>query len=224
MLFLKDMNLEKKKNLETLEEKVAFLEQFITEERKEKINVVLSRRLTRFSIMLENIYDPHNISAVMRTADGLGFHKIFIIEKEKITKFSRTITTGAERWLDINIFGSTEEGISNVKKLGYKVAAGVLSDRAKNFFEIEWLSDRWAILLGNEHSGLTEQAIEMADLHFIIPMYGFIQSFNISVTAAMIMSYLRHLAEVNGLMGDLKQKEILKYKYEWLKRDLGIEI
>ncbi len=218
------MSLQDKRIPETLAGKVAFLEQFLTDERREKIDRVLSSRLTRFSIVLENIYDPHNISAVMRSADGLGFHRLFIIEQQRIARFSRTITTGAERWLDIEIFGDTEEGLKRIRERGYKLAVGILSDEAVNFYDVDWFSHRWAIVLGNEHEGVTEKAIEMADLHFIIPMYGFVQSFNISVTAAIVMAHLRYLCDMKGIKGDLTEEERLLFKYRWLTRDLGIEI
>jgi tRNA (guanosine-2'-O-)-methyltransferase len=206
------------------EEKVEFLERFITEERKKKINRVLKHRIKRFSIVLENIYDPHNISAVLRTADGLGFMNIFVIEKENRLKLSQAITTGAEKWLNVEVLSTTREGIEKVKQKGYKIAAGVLAENTVDFTEVDWLSGKWAILLGNEHEGLTEEAVTLSDVKFKIPIYGFIQSYNISVTAAMIMFYLQHLLRQEGIEGELTEEEILQYKYMWLERDTGIKV
>ena len=223
MHFSRDTKLAKKKP-ETLEEKVEFLEQFITEERKEKINKVLSHRIKQFSIILENIYDPHNISAVLRSADGLGFHKIFVAEKEKYLKLSSTVSTGAEKWLDVTIYPDINRAAEMIRQSGYKIAAGIIDEKTVDFFSVNWLNDKWAFLLGNEHEGLTQEAISIADIHFKIPIYGFIQSYNISVTAAMIMFHLRFLLNQKNIKSDLTEEEKLTYKYLWLKRDLGIEI
>ncbi len=223
MHFSRDTKLAKRKP-ETLEEKVQFLEQFITEERKDKINRVLSHRIKQFSIILENIYDPHNISAVLRSADGLGFHKIFVVEKEKYLKFSSAVSTGAEKWLDTKIFHNIVEVAGKLKKEGYKIAAGVLDEKTVDFFSVNWIEGKWAFLLGNEHEGLTQEAVSIADVHFKIPIYGFIQSYNISVTAAMIMFHLRFLLNEKNINGDLTEEEKLIYKYQWLKRDLVIDI
>ncbi len=213
----------KEKKFNTLEEKVRFLEQFITEDRKRRINDVLDRRVKRYVIALENIYDPHNISAVLRTADGMGFHTIYVIEKENRLKFSSGVTTGAEKWLEIKIFTDVESALTELGKRGYKIAAGVLSEESVNFFEYDW-DGKWVFLFGNEHEGLTERAVELSDIQFMIPIYGFIQSYNISVSAAITMSHLRFLLEKRGVKGELTSKEKLELEYRWLTRDLGIKI
>lgn len=200
-----------------------FFEQFITDDRKRKINGVLSYRINRIVLVLENIYDPHNVSAVIRTCDGLGFLDLYIVDPNKKIKYSSPITTGAEKWLNIFTYNEIGKCYEDLRKKGYQIYASVLDKKAENLTDIDINKGKTAFVLGNEHSGLTEEAINGADGLFYIPMYGFVQSFNISVTAAMVLYWSREKLNMAGISGDLSDKEIEKYKIKWLSRDLGIK-
>jgi len=201
-----------------------FFEQFITEDRKEKIGKVLSHRINRVVLILENIYDRHNISAVIRSCDGLGFLDLYIVDPNEKIKYSSLITTGAEKWLNIFTFSDINKCYKDLKEKGYKIYASVLDKKAKGLNKIDIISGKTAFVLGNEHSGLTKEAIKNADALFYIPMYGFVQSFNISVTAAMVLHWSRNILTENKIYGDLSDNEIEEYKVKWLSRDLGIKV
>ncbi len=160
------------------------LYEFITDERKEKIQKVLSQRSAHFAPVLEGLYDRGNVSAVMRSAEAFGFHRFHIIETSKDFKESQRVTQGADKWLDVVKWTNTKDCILNLKQQGYKVYATHMSEKAMNFDELD-LNQKTAVIFGNERDGVSEEALSMADGNVLLPMAGFTQSFNISVAAAL---------------------------------------
>ena len=142
-------------------------------------------------IVLENIADPHNAAAVWRTADAFGFQKIYLVySKESLInpkKIGKASSSSANKWLSFKIFKSVEGCYAELKKDGYKIYATVLDKEAKKLGEIKFTDKKTAIVLGNEHRGLSEEAIKGADVKIYVPMKGMVQSMNISVTAAIFM-------------------------------------
>jgi len=169
-------------------------------------------------IVLEDIHDPHNAAAVWRSCDGFGFQKVYLIfEKEKgfnPKKIGKASSSSANKWLDFKIFRSTKEGVEELKKEGYKIFATVLDKKAKKLDKANFKTKKMAIMLGNEHRGLSETAIKMADEKIYIPMKGMVQSFNLSVTAAIVMYEVdRQRADVNNFGLSKKEKEEIGKKW-----------
>lgn len=160
------------------------LDAFITDERKEKIEKVLSERSSYFAPVMESIYDRGNISAVMRSAEAFGFHRFHIVETSKEFKESHRVTQGADKWLEVTKWSNTKDCISSLKEQGYKVYATHLSEEAVEFGELDF-SQKTAVIFGNEKDGVSKEALEMADGNVLLPMAGFTQSFNISVAGAL---------------------------------------
>ena len=158
--------------------------------RQEKIKKVINNRQEGV-IVLENIADPHNAAAVWRTADAFGFQKIYLVySKEKIInpkRIGKASSSSANKWLSFKIFKNIDECYQALKKDGYKIYATVLDKEAKKISDNRYLGKKIAIVLGNEHRGLSEEAIKGADVKVYIPMKGMVQSLNISVTAAILM-------------------------------------
>lgn len=161
-----------------------------TTERQEKIKKVISNRQEGV-IVLENIADPHNAAAVWRTAEAFGFQKIFMVySKEKPInpkKTGKASSASANKWLSFKLFKNIDECYAELRNNGYKIYATVLDKEAKKIDDIKFKEKRVAIVLGNEHRGLSEEAIKGADIKIYIPMKGMVQSLNISVTAAIMM-------------------------------------
>jgi tRNA (guanosine-2'-O-)-methyltransferase len=157
--------------------------------RQEKIKKVLENRQEGI-IVLENIADPHNAAAVWRTADAFGFQKIYLVySKEKAINpknIGKASSSSANKWLSFKLFKNIEECYQKLRKDGYKIYATVLDEGAKQISEIKFQKNM-AVVLGNEHRGLSEEAIRGADEKIYIPMRGMVQSLNISVTAAILM-------------------------------------
>lgn len=158
--------------------------------RQRKIRSVMDRRQEGV-IVLENISDPHNAAAVWRTADAFGFQKIYLVySKEKPInpkKIGKASSSSANKWLSFKLFKSIDECYAELKKDGYIIYATVLDQEAKEIGDIKFMEKRVALVLGNEHRGLSEEAIKGADVKVYIPMKGMVQSLNISVTAAILM-------------------------------------
>lgn len=158
--------------------------------RQEKIKKVINNRQEGV-IILENIADPHNAAAVWRTADAFGFQKIYLVySKEKVInpkRIGKASSSSANKWLSFKIFKNIDECYQKLKRDGYKIYATVLDKEAKMILDNKFEKEKIAIVMGNEHRGLSEEAIKGADVKVYIPMKGMVQSLNISVTAAILM-------------------------------------
>ena len=151
-------------------------------------------------VVLEDIHDPHNAAAVWRSADCFGFGKIYLIFDQEKTfnpkKVGKASSSSANKWLDFEIFHSTTEAYAKLKQDGYKIYATVLDKEAKDLNEISFGGGKNAIVLGNEHRGLSQVAIEGADQKVYIPMKGMVQSLNLSVTAGILM--WEHIRQISN--------------------------
>lgn len=187
-----------------------------TERRLAKINHVVNARQQGI-VVLEDIYDPHNAIAVFRSCDAFGIQKIYIIfdDQEPFDPqiIGRTTSSSANKWLDFKFFDSAEECIHELHNDGYEVVATVLSNKAESLYEMDLTNPQIALMLGNEHRGLSEKAIELADRHLMIPMNGMVQSLNLSVSAAICLFEInrqRHFKGVDEFLLSAEAREALR--------------
>ncbi len=199
---------------QTAKEILELLEPFLTAERQEKIRKVVGGRTCNVVPVLENIFDRGNISAVLRSAEALGFQCAHVIEADDKFKNSARVSKGADKWLDVKRWRSqtpgqaTKDCVNALKATGYQIIATHLDDRAKPIAEIDF-SIPTAIVYGNEKDGISKEMIELCDQTVIIPMQGFVQSFNISVAAAISLYHIALERQAKlGLQGDLNEAEI----------------
>jgi tRNA (guanosine-2'-O-)-methyltransferase len=187
------------------------------ETREEKIKRVIENRQEGI-IVLEDVHDPHNIGAVCRSAEGLGFQKIWLIfEREKEfnpKRVGKGSSSSANKWLDFEIFKSTEEAIIKLKEMGFEVWATTIGKKAANLWRAKFKSKKIAVILGNEHRGVTTRATKMADKLVTIPMKGMVQSFNISVAGAMVMGEICRQRNRGGEW-HLKPEETGELRRRW---------
>lgn len=170
----------------------------------QKIRTSASRRQEGI-VVLEDIYDPHNAAAVLRSCEAFGIQKVYFIQHhflkvksgagfifEKGKKFNpkkigKATSSSANKWLDFEVFDSTKKCFKKLKRQGYSIVATVLDDKAKSIFRTKFTKPKIALCIGNEHAGLSAEAIELSDQRIYIPMRGFVQSLNLSVTAAICL-------------------------------------
>ncbi len=191
------------------------LEPFLTPERQEKIRKVVAGRTCNVIPVLENIFDRGNISAVLRSAEALGFQCAHIIEAQGDKfKTSARVSKGADKWLDVKSWRNqtpgqaTRDCVKSLKATGYQIIATHLDERAKPISEIDFTRPT-AIVYGNEKDGISKEMIELCDQTVIIPMQGFVQSFNISVAAAISLYHIALERQSKlGLQGDLNETEV----------------
>jgi tRNA (guanosine-2'-O-)-methyltransferase len=161
-----------------------------TSARQRKIAEVVSSRQEGI-VVLEDIHDPHNAEAVFRSCEAFGFQQVYLIfeqeERFNPKKIGKATSSSANKWLDFSLYNSTEACLRGLKKEGYQIIATVLDEKAENLFSTQIKESKIALLLGNEHRGLSEKALSLADRRIIIPMRGMVQSLNLSVTAAIFL-------------------------------------
>ncbi|MDG0817834.1 TrmH family RNA methyltransferase [Bdellovibrio svalbardensis] len=161
----------------------------LTDERRQKIDKVVAQRNFDTAVVLESIYDRGNVSAVMRSAEGLGFGNFHVIETSEKFKESNRVTQGADKWVETKKWKKTTDCVKSLKAEGYKIFVTHLDARSKPLHEIDF-SGKTALVLGNERDGVSPEMIEAADATIIIPMSGFVQSFNISVAGALALYHI----------------------------------
>ncbi|MEI6265353.1 MAG: RNA methyltransferase [Sphingobacteriia bacterium] len=158
----------------------------MTPERKDKIETVLLNRQPHLALVMENVHDHHNISAVMRTCDAVGIQDIYVLNT-KIPRheyFGVKSSSSAAKWLTVHHFDDTEKCFKNLRHRYEHIYATHLGENAKSVYEIDF-SKSIALVFGNEHEGVTKEAVALSDGCFIIPQVGMIQSLNISVACAV---------------------------------------
>ena len=158
----------------------------MTPERSDRLNNVLNKRQPDLTVVLENVFDPHNISAVMRTCDAVGIQDIYILNNKipPHRKWGEKSSSSAAKWLTIHQFTNAHECFAALRKQYQKIYTTHLSTNAASLHELN-LTESVALVFGNEHSGVSDEIIAMADGNFIIPQVGIIKSLNISVACAI---------------------------------------
>lgn len=160
----------------------------MTPERIAKLTGVLVKRQPDLTVVLENVFDPHNISAVMRTCDAVGLQDIYILNTKipRHKKWGARSSSSAAKWLTIHQFENVEECFSSLRKRYSKILTTHLSSDAVDLYAIN-MTEPMAFVFGNEHSGVSDEIRALADGNFIIPQVGIIQSLNISVACAVTL-------------------------------------
>ena len=197
----------------------------LTPERLAKIERVVAGRNFSNAVVLEGIYDRGNISAVMRTAEAFGFVNFHIIETQEKFKEAKRVTQGADKWTEVQKWKTTTECVRELKKRGHKIVVTSL-EASKPLDEIDWTVPT-ALVLGNEKDGISKEMLDLSDERVIIPMSGFVQSFNISVAGALCLyhTYLERLARFSKVADVThEEKEILKAHYYMRTQDSAEDI
>ncbi len=163
------------------------MKEFKSEKRLQKIVGVVKARQYSLRIVLENIHDPHNVSAIFRTCDAVGVPKVSLIYYlEKFPKIGKKSSASAFKWVEKEKFNNVVECYSSLRNEGYKIYASSISNDAVDFYKLDF-KRKVAIVFGNEHRGVSEDATMLADKKFKIPMFGMVQSLNVSVATAVVL-------------------------------------
>lgn len=159
-----------------------------TEERIARFTEVVSKRHRDFTIVMENIADPHNISAVFRTCDAVGCAEAFVVydETQKPPKLNDKCSAGAKKWVDALYYSDIEECYAELRRRGMKIYTTHLTSESVSLYDLDF-STPCAIVVGNEHRGVSRRAVELADGNVLIPQVGMIESLNISVASAICL-------------------------------------
>lgn len=200
-------------------EYLAYLETFLTANRKERFLEVLQNRTRHFTIAVEDVYQLHNTSAVMRSCEVFGIQDLHVIEERFGKRIDKEIAMGAEKWVDIHRYQNNTSCIEKLKEQGFQIVAtsphiqaGFLAD-----FDITKPS---AIFFGTEKTGLSEDVLQQADAYIKIPMVGFTESLNISVSAAIVIQDITERLRKSGINWQLTENEILEKRIDWSRKSI----
>ena len=196
-----------------------YLEGFLTEDRKQRFLDVLSHRTRFLTVAIEDVFQLHNTSAVIRSCDAFGIQDVHVVEDRFGKRLDKNIAMGAEQWVDVHRYGTTTACIDALRENGYQIIGTTPHNDSNYLMDFE-LSSKTALFFGTEREGLTEEVLQQADGFLKIPMVGFSESLNISVSAAIILQELAQQLRNSSLDWQLSPIEILEKRLDWTKKSI----
>ena len=191
-----------------------------SEKRTAKITRAVKYRQPDLVVVLENIHDPHNVSAIIRTCDSIGVGEVHLVYYiEKFPKIGKKSSASAYKWVKKKNFKSIDECYNELRSKGYKIYATCLEGDSKSMWNVDF-TGKVAVVLGNEHRGVSEEAWKKADGNILIPMFGMIQSLNVSVATAVILYEIARQRYSKGQYDNHKysEEQYEKILQEWLNK------
>ncbi|WNM18344.1 TrmH family RNA methyltransferase [Flavobacterium capsici] len=198
---------------------LAYLEGFLTENRKQRFEEVLALRTKHFTIAMEDVYQLHNTSAVMRSCEVFGIQELNVVEQKFGKRIDSEIAMGAQKWVDVKRFANNQNCIDAKKAEGYQIIATTPHNDSCLLHEFD-ISKRSAIFFGTEKEGLSQEVLEQADGFIKIPMVGFTESLNISVSAAIIIQDITTRLRNSDIKWQLTDEEIMEKRLVWAKNSI----
>jgi len=196
-----------------------YLEGFISENRKNGFIRVLKNRTKHLTIAMEDVYQLHNTSAVMRSCEVFGIQELNVIEQRFGKRIDKEIALGAEKWVDINRFSSIQDCLDNLRSQGYQIIATTPHNNSCMIDEFD-ITKKSAIFFGTEKLGLSEEIMQQADGFLKIPMVGFTESLNISVSAAIVIQDLTNRLRKSDVNWQLTDEEFLDKRLDWTRKSI----
>lgn len=200
-------------------EYLEFLENILTDNRKERFLNVLENRTKHFTIAVEDVFQMHNASAVMRSCEVFGIQEMHVIEERYGKRIDKEIAMGAQKWVDISTYDSVTTCIDTLKNEGYQIIATTPHENDCLLEDFD-ISKPSALFFGTERDGLSEEILRRADGFLKIPMAGFTESLNISVSAAIIIQNLTNRLRKSDIDWHLSEEEILEKRLDWAKKSI----
>lgn len=200
-------------------EYLSYLEGFLTDSRKERFLQVLANRTNHFTIALEDVYQLHNTSAVMRSCEVFGIQELNVVEQKFGKRIDTQIAMGAQKWVDINRFNTMQNCMDALREKGYQIIATTPHNDSCMLHEFD-ITKKSAIFFGTEKEGLSKEIIDQADGYLKIPMVGFTESLNISVSAAIIIQGITTRLRQSEIDWKLTEQEILEKRLAWAKNSI----
>ncbi len=194
-----------------------YLQSFLTERRILLFKEVISKRTLHFTVAMEDIYQMHNTSAVMRSCDVFGIQELYVVEEKLGKKMDREIAMGAQKWVNLYRYNNSEQCLKNLKSKGYQIVATTPHEKATLLQDFD-VSKKSAFFFGKENEGLSDMVLNEADVLLKIPMYGFTESLNISVSAAIILQNVVMRLKQSEINWQLSDEEQLELELEWTKK------
>jgi tRNA (guanosine-2'-O-)-methyltransferase len=202
-----------------------YLSQFVLERRLELFEQNVSYRTRYITVVLEDAYQAQNASAVLRTCDCLGIQDVHFIENKNKFNLDKEVTLGSDKWLNLHSYKKNANNsifvINHLKSLGYRIVATSPHKNDVSLFDFDLGKGKIALLFGTELTGLSDVAIQNSDEYIYIPMFGFTESYNLSVSVALILHYfVRCLHNIENLDWHLTDDERIEVLLSWLRKSI----
>lgn len=211
------------KDLKTQQALYDFMAQFLTEDKKEKFERIIKERTRYLTIVLEDIYQSHNVSAVLRTCDCYGIQDVHVIENHNEYTLCKEVELGSSKWINLNRYNQDQNNtlatFEQLRKQGYRIVATSPHNNDQVLDELP-IDGKIALVFGNELSGLSTIAMDNADEFVKIPLYGFTESFNISVSVAIFITKLIDRIRKSGVSWELNEADKLEVMLKWARNVL----
>ncbi|MCG9972625.1 TrmH family RNA methyltransferase [Christiangramia crocea] len=198
---------------------LTYLQDYLTPRRKALFEKVLKERTNHFTLVAQDVYQLHNTSAVVRSCDVFGIQNLHVIEEKFPRRIDKEIAMGAQKWVDVNRYNSARECIGSLRNKGYRIVATSPHDDSCMLDDFD-ISSPSAIFFGTEKEGLSEEVMEEADATIKIPMVGFTESLNISVSAAIILHTLTQKLKNSKVEWRLTEEEKNLIRMDWTKKTI----
>ena len=189
----------------------------MVEQRNQRIVETLNRRQPDLTVVMENVHKPHNLSAVARTCDGVGVGKIHAIVPRGSFRLGGKAASGVQKWVKAKYWRDTKQAVSVLQEQGFTVYAADIGERSIDYREIDYCQPS-AILLGSELSGVSAEARACADYTVSVPLYGMVESLNVSVAAAVVLYEAARQRQARGFYSArrIRDETFSRLRFEWL--------
>ena len=203
---------------------VEYLKEFVVDKRKILFEEKIQQRTKYITVVLENIFQGRNISASIRSADCFGIQDVYIIENDNIFNDDSEVSMGAEKWITTKRFNKQKlnsiEAIKNLKAEGFQVVATTPHNTDCALYDLDVTKKKTALIFGSEVNGCSQETLELADKRMKIPIYGFTESFNISVSVSLCLQHLTYKmrnSNIDWELSDIEKDEVL---LQWLRNSI----
>ncbi len=207
--------------MKTIEEQVKYLREFVVDDKNALFERLIQERTDYVTIVMEDLYQSHNQSAVMRSADCYGIQNVHLIENRNRYDSTSTVSQGAREWLTIHRYrksgNNTPEALAELKSAGYRIIATTPHTNDVLVDELDLAKGKMAFILGTELTGVSDTVFEQADEFVKVPMYGFTESLNVSVCGAIIMYSVMQRLRRSGIDWHLTDKRKSEVLFQWYK-------
>ncbi len=192
----------------------------LSERRQARIERTLRYRQRDLTVVIENVHDPHNVSAILRSCDAVGIAEVQLVyTTEQVPKIGKKSSASAGKWVERRKFSSIDDCFKTLRKEGFAIYATHLGESSSSLYDLD-LTRKVAIVVGNEHRGVSEEAAGSADVNFQIPMFGMIQSLNVSVASAVTLfeALRQRIASGRHDVPTYTQSELAQLFEEWKQK------
>lgn len=196
-----------------------YLMAYLTDNRKQLFDKVLSERTRHFTVVTEDVYQLHNTSAVMRSCDVFGIQDLHVVEEIEGKRIDKEIAMGAQKWVTLKRYHTIDTCIDTLKKEGYRIIATTPHQSSVSLQSFN-VTQKAAFFFGKESYGLSEKVLNKADGFLKIPMYGFTESLNISVAVAIVLQQLVEKLKQSSNAWQLSEEEINEVKMQWTTKSI----